>query len=141
MIARHDGQVVLVLGGIPGERVRARVERVEKRLAFAAAVDVLDARRPIAREPVGDPLCGGCVYAHIAYARQLALKSEVIADAFVRIGRIPLGSPVAVAASPEIRLPDARAPARRRRPRRASTARARISCATPRATGSCCRSR
>jgi 23S rRNA (uracil1939-C5)-methyltransferase len=100
MIARHEGQVVLVLGAVPGERVRARVERVEKRLAFASAAEIVT---PSADRRAGivDPLCGGCVYAHIEYARQVALKSEVIADAFLRIGRIPLGSPVAVAASPE----------------------------------------
>ncbi len=100
MIARHGGQVVLVLGGIPGERVRARVERVEKRLAFASAADILTASTD-RRELIPDPLCGGCVYAHIDYARQVALKSEVIADAFIRIGRIPLESPVPVAPSPE----------------------------------------
>src|SRR6185436_17739453 len=98
MIARHGGQVVLVLGAIPGERVRARVERVEKRLAFASAAEILT---PSAdrRERTADPLCGGCVYAHIDYARQVALKSEVIADAFIRIGRIPLESPVPVGVS------------------------------------------
>ena len=100
MIARHEGQVVLVLGGIPGERVRARVERVEKRLAFASAADILIASAD-RRAVFADPLCGGCVYAHIEYPRQTALKSEVIADAFVRIGRIPLESPVAVATSRE----------------------------------------
>jgi 23S rRNA (uracil1939-C5)-methyltransferase len=100
MIARHAGQVVLVFGGIPGERVRARVERVEKRLAFASAAEILTAS-PDRRALVPDPLCGGCVYAHIDYARQVALKSEVIADAFIRIGRIPLESPVAVATSQE----------------------------------------
>ena len=100
MIARHEGQVVLVLGGIPGERVRARVERVDKRLAFASAADILTASAD-RRAVFADPLCGGCVYAHIEYPRQTALKSEVIADAFVRIGRIPLESPVAVATSRE----------------------------------------
>jgi len=100
MIARHGGQVVLVLGAIPGERVRARVERVEKRLAFASAAEILT---PSAdrRERTADPLCGGCVYAHVEYARQVALKSEVIADAFIRIGRIPLESRVPVAVSQE----------------------------------------
>src|SRR2546425_13057276 len=45
MIARVDGQVVLVWGAIPGERVRARVERVGKGVAYAETLDVLSASR------------------------------------------------------------------------------------------------
>src|SRR5205823_6514104 len=56
---------------------------------------------PDRRAPCVDPVCGGSLYAHIAYPRQLAIKSEVIADAFRRIGRLGLPAPVAVAASPE----------------------------------------
>ncbi|HEV3486459.1 MAG TPA: TRAM domain-containing protein, partial [Vicinamibacterales bacterium] len=89
MIARRDGQVVLVLGGIPGERVLARVERSERRLAFAETVRVLDAS-PDRRDVAFDARCGGCAYAHVSYKRQLALKADVIADAFTRIGRAPL---------------------------------------------------
>jgi 23S rRNA (uracil1939-C5)-methyltransferase len=100
MIARVDGQVVLVGGAIPGERVTARVERVAKGVAYA---DTLSADEPSAdrRAAPADPLCGGCLYAHIAYPRQLGLKSLVIADAFGRIAHLPLPSAVRVAASPE----------------------------------------
>ena len=100
MIARHDGQILLVAGAIPGERVSVRVERVEKRLAFGSAVRIL-APSADRRDAGSDPLCGGCVYAHIAYSRQVALKAEIVADAFTRIGRIPIQSPIPVAASPE----------------------------------------
>jgi 23S rRNA (uracil1939-C5)-methyltransferase len=100
MIARHEGQVVLVVGAIPGERVRVRVEKADKRLAFASTQEVLDAS-PDRRDPGFDILCGGCLYAHVGYDRQLALKSEVIADAFRRLGKIPLEASVAVAASPQ----------------------------------------
>ncbi len=100
MIARHEGQIVLVAGTIPGEKVVARIERVERRLAFARVHDVVDAS-PDRREPAGDPLCGGCLYAHIAIERQRAIKADVIADAFARIGRHRLSGPVPVAASPE----------------------------------------
>jgi 23S rRNA (uracil1939-C5)-methyltransferase len=100
MIARHEGQIVLVSGAIPGERVRARVERADRRLAFAAAHEILEAS-PDRREAFDDPLCGGCLYSHIAYARQTMLKAEIIRDAFLRIGRIPLAVQVSVAPSPE----------------------------------------
>ena len=41
MLARLNGQIVLVWGAIPGERVRARVERSGKGVLFAETVDVL----------------------------------------------------------------------------------------------------
>ena len=53
------------------------------------------------RAVAADPLCGGCLYAHIAYPRQLEIKAQVIADAFGRIGRLTLPAAVRVAPSPE----------------------------------------
>jgi 23S rRNA (uracil1939-C5)-methyltransferase len=100
MIARVDGRVILVSGGIPGERVLARVEKVSKSVAYAETIAVEDASRD-RRAVAGDPLCGGCLYSHIAYPRQLEIKSQVIADAFTRIGHLTLSSPVSVTASPE----------------------------------------
>jgi len=104
MIARHEGQVVFVAGAIPGERVRARVERVSKGFIYATTVDVLQPssdRRPVE----GDWLCGGNVYAHVAYSRQLEIKAAVIGDAFARIAHLPLARPRRVPASegPEVR--------------------------------------
>jgi 23S rRNA (uracil1939-C5)-methyltransferase len=100
MIARHDGQVVLVSGAVPGERVVARIERAERRVAFAAVVDVKDAS-PDRRAGLADPSCGGCVYSHIAYSRQLTLKADIVRDAFFRLGRIAIDDPIPVAPSPE----------------------------------------
>jgi 23S rRNA (uracil1939-C5)-methyltransferase len=100
MIARVDGQVVLVGGAIPGERVQARIDRVGKGVAFAETVGV-DEPSADRRAPFADPLCGGCTYSHIAYPRQLEIKSQVIADACARIGRLLLPSVVTVKASPE----------------------------------------
>jgi len=100
MIARVEGQVVLVSGAIPGERVRVRVARIGKGVAHADTVAVEDASAD-RRDVSADPSCGGALYAHIAYPRQLRLKSEVVADAFARIARLPLGAAVGVAPSPE----------------------------------------
>jgi tRNA/tmRNA/rRNA uracil-C5-methylase (TrmA/RlmC/RlmD family) len=100
MIARSEGQVVLVSGAIPGETVTARVERVGRGVAYAETVKVED-ESPDRRTIDHDPLCGGCLYAHIDYARQLAVKALVIADAFARIGHLQLPDAVSVAPSPE----------------------------------------
>jgi 23S rRNA (uracil1939-C5)-methyltransferase len=100
MIARHLGQVVLVRGAIPGERVKAWVERAEKRMAYAVVREIVEAS-PDRRAEAPDPLCGGLLYSHIAYERQLAIKSDVVRDAFARLGRHPIERPIDVAGSPE----------------------------------------
>jgi 23S rRNA (uracil1939-C5)-methyltransferase len=100
MIARHEGEVVLVAGAIPGERVTARVTRAEKRVAFADAVTILE-RSADRRESAGDSACGGCLYSFVSYPRQLQLKADIVRDAFLRIGRLPYEGAIEVAGSPE----------------------------------------
>jgi 23S rRNA (uracil1939-C5)-methyltransferase len=100
MIGRVNGQVVLVTGAIPGERVTARIERVGKGVAYATTLNV-DEPSADRRQPSTDLLCGGSLYAHIAYERQLQIKALVISDQFARIGRLDLPAPVVVASSPE----------------------------------------
>jgi 23S rRNA (uracil1939-C5)-methyltransferase len=100
MLARHEGLVVLVHAAIPGERVRAVVERTGQGLAYATTMDVLEAS-PDRRTGIHDWACGGNVYAHIAYPRQLDLKAQIVADALSRIGKVTLDAPVPVAPSRE----------------------------------------
>src|SRR5688500_16896397 len=100
MLARHGGQVVLVWGAIPGERVTARVERVSKGVVYAETTEVLTAS-PDRRAVEADWRCGGNVYAHVAYERQRMLKGQIIQDALGRIGHLPLASPPDVIGSPD----------------------------------------
>ena len=100
MLARHDGRVVLVHGAIPGERVRARVDRERRDVIHATVIDVLEPG-PDRRSVMGDPACGGQVYRHIAYERQRQLKSEVITDTLGRIAHVRGLDAIPVAASAE----------------------------------------
>ena len=100
MIARLGGRVVLVSGAIPGERVTARIERVTKAVVYAQATTI-DEASPDRRAAAVDMECGGALYRHIAYERQLAIKRDVIVDAFGRLGRLTLPAPPPVAASRE----------------------------------------
>jgi 23S rRNA (uracil1939-C5)-methyltransferase len=101
MLARLGGQVVLVWGAIPGERVTARVERVGKGVVYAETIEVVTPS-PDRRDAPADWRCGGNVFAHVAYERQRVLKGEIIQDALGRIGRVPLPSPPEVVGSPEV---------------------------------------
>lgn len=99
MLARAGGQIVFVSGAVPGERVRAEVERRNRQAMWARTTEVLTPS-PDRRVPPGDPACG-VAWAYIHYERQVALKGELIADAFRRIGRLPLDAVPAVTPSPE----------------------------------------
>lgn len=78
-LARHEGQVVFVEGVAPGELVRARVAACKRRYAEATVAEVLepspDRRPPCARLTDGVQV-PGCVYDHLDYAAEVALKER-----------------------------------------------------------------
>jgi tRNA/tmRNA/rRNA uracil-C5-methylase (TrmA/RlmC/RlmD family) len=98
-LGRHDGRVALVWGAIPGERVRARVERIAKGVVYADTVDVIEAS-PDRCAPEGDWRCGGHVLAHVMPERQTALKADIIVDGFARLARHDITVPLTVVPSP-----------------------------------------
>ncbi len=99
MLARHDGAIVLVAAGIPGETVEAEVEKTQRNTIWATTRRVLEAS-PDRVEPFCDGACGGSVYAHVTYARQLDLKRDVLRDAFARLARMPWDDALPVTPSP-----------------------------------------
>jgi 23S rRNA (uracil1939-C5)-methyltransferase len=87
MIARHDGAIVLVSATIPGETVEAEIEKIQRGTVWAKTTRVVVAS-PDRVEAGPDWSCGGNVFAHIQYERQLALKQAIIIDALTRIGHL-----------------------------------------------------
>jgi len=101
-VARHDGFVVFVRGGLPGDAVRARVTKVKRGFAESVATEVIApsaARVPAPCRHFGT--CGGCRFQDLAYTAQLAEKERQVRDALVRIGRFqaPPLAPILPAAS------------------------------------------
>lgn len=86
-LARLDGMVVFVPGGVPGDEVRVRVVRTKKNYSEAELLDVL-APSPLRVEPrcryFGT--CGGCMWQHVSYQAQLDFKRQHVVDALERIG-------------------------------------------------------
>src|ERR671925_897103 len=89
-VARLNGFVVFVRRGLPGDRVRARVTKVQRRHAEALAVEVLEpSPKRVAAPCVHYPACGGCRFQDLAYEAQIGAKEAQVRDALVRIGGVP----------------------------------------------------
>lgn len=91
-VARHEGRVMFVRHGLPGERVIARV--TEDRgggFCRADAVEVLDASpdriAPVC--PIAGPGGSGCCdYSHATPSAQREMKSAVVAEQLWRLARV-----------------------------------------------------
>ena len=95
-VARDDGKVWLVNYALPGEVVEAEPRGRQGGVAVAAATRVIEAsphRVPAPCPYFGE--CGGCQLQHADYSHQLALKRQVVEEAWSRAGlRLPPDSPV-----------------------------------------------
>lgn len=87
-VGRYEGQVVFVSGAVRGDKVRAKIIKVNKSFAVARLEEVLSPSPVrIDRDLCLAPLsCGGCVYRHITYEEELKLKSEYVQNAFRKAG-------------------------------------------------------
>jgi 23S rRNA (uracil1939-C5)-methyltransferase len=97
-VARHDGYVVFVRGGVPGDRVRAVVTKRKRAYGEARVLEVLepspDRVAPVADHP-------GAPWQVLPYERQLAVKQEQVGDALRRLGRLDIEpEPIVPAAEP-----------------------------------------
>jgi 23S rRNA (uracil1939-C5)-methyltransferase len=85
-VARLDGFVVFVRRGLPGDTVRARVTKVQRRHAEALATEVLLPGPTRIDAPCAHyPACGGCRFQDLAYDAQLAAKEQWVRDSFQRL--------------------------------------------------------
>ena len=101
-VARHDGFVVFVRRGLPGDLVRARVTKVKRGFAEATATAVVEAGDGHVEAPCRHfGACGGCRFQDYAYDRQIAAKEAQVRDALVRLGGFadPPLEPIVPAAS------------------------------------------
>jgi 23S rRNA (uracil1939-C5)-methyltransferase len=84
-VARRDGYVVFVAGGIPGDRVRAEVQKAKRAYAEARAIEIIEPS-PERIEPKA--VHPGAPWQVLPYERQLSVKQDQVEDALRRIGRL-----------------------------------------------------
>lgn len=86
-----SGMAVIVPFTAVGDRIRCRILKAEKRLAYGRVEELLT--------PSGDRLrpgedcpafgrCGGCTWRHVTYEAELRYKQQRVTDALTRIGGV-----------------------------------------------------
>jgi 23S rRNA (uracil1939-C5)-methyltransferase len=101
-VARHDGRVVFVDRGLPGDEVVARVTRAKRTFAEARLERI--ERGSADREPAPCPhveRCGGCRFQELRYERQLEIKERLVRETLARIGGIEAPPVTAIVGAPE----------------------------------------
>ncbi len=86
-VGKLDGMTVFVPLTCRGDRAEIRLTHVKSTYAYGELAKVINPS-PHRREDFCPYFqnCGGCDFAHMAYAEQLAVKRQIVADAITRIG-------------------------------------------------------
>ena len=88
-VSHHDGKVVFVRGGLPGETVQAQIVRRKPRFEVAEVTAVR--RESSSRVRPRCPhfgVCGGCATQHIDPHAQVAFKQRSLEDTLWHLGRV-----------------------------------------------------
>lgn len=100
-VCRHEGRVVFVAGGLPGQRIRARLTTLKRRFAEAVLDAVIEpAPRQCAPFCAHFGQCGGCAWQELPYSGQLHWKERFVVDALGRIGGLRDANVLPIVASP-----------------------------------------
>jgi 23S rRNA (uracil1939-C5)-methyltransferase len=100
-IAKHDGLVIFIQGGAPGDVVEIELTKIKSSFLEGRVTEI---RRlsPHRAQPFCTHfgLCGGCSWQHINYGTQLQYKQQQVIDNLVRLGglQLPAISPIVASA-------------------------------------------
>ena len=89
-VGRHDGMVVFVPNAAVGDQLTVRIIKPSKKYCIGKIEEILTPSpdRIHSDCPVFAQ-CGGCVFRHISYEAELAIKTQRVADALAHIGGLP----------------------------------------------------
>ncbi len=90
-VAKIDGMVIFVDGGVPGDIADVMITRKKNNYAEGHVVTI---KKPSENrvEPVCQHFghCGGCKWQNLDYPTQLSFKHKTVADALTRIGKLDI---------------------------------------------------
>ncbi len=88
-LARHNGLVVFVQYGAPGDVVDVRIKKAERRHVEAEIIHFHE-KSKVRTQPFCEHfgICGGCKWQHLEYYEQLLHKQKQVTDNLLRIGKV-----------------------------------------------------
>ncbi len=92
-IGKYEGMVVFVPLAAVGDKIKARILKVKSKYAFAKIEEIITSS--IHRKEIDCGVfarCGGCVFRHINYSAESALKQNRVIQTMQRIGKTNLSS-------------------------------------------------
>ncbi len=88
-VARMDGKVALLKGGLPGERVKALLNKNKKNYAEGFVSEILEKSPDRVDAPCSYfGTCGGCSWQDLDYSQQIYWKRRQLIETLERIGKI-----------------------------------------------------
>ncbi len=92
-VAKVDGMVIFIDGGVPGDVADVMITRKKNNYAEGHIVTLKQAS-PDRIEPVCEHFgaCGGCKWQNLNYANQLVFKQKTVSDALTRIGKLDIST-------------------------------------------------
>lgn len=86
-VAKVDGLVVLVRGGIPGDVVKAQITKKKTNYAEAKVLQIIK-ESELRIKPICSHfgLCGGCTWQDLKYSEQLKFKTKQVKESLKHIG-------------------------------------------------------
>jgi len=90
-VAKKDGRVIFVPGGVVGDVVRITIVKEKKGYAYGA-IGAVERPSPFRTDPACPHFgaCGGCTLQDLAYEKQLELKANYLRQTLRRIGAIDI---------------------------------------------------
>ena len=84
----EDGRVVFVRGAVTGDKIRAKIIKINTSFAVARLEEIIEpsAFRDTESFCTASESCGGCVYRHITYEHEKEIKKNYVKHAFIKAG-------------------------------------------------------
>lgn len=87
-VGRVDGMVVFVKGAVSGDRIEAKIIKVNKSYSVGKLERIITpSEHRLDDEFCNAPnACGGCVYRHVSYPHELEMKKKYVENSFRKAG-------------------------------------------------------